>query len=51
MTSLKKKQTTRMLKLTCDSCGWTCRTTRAHIDGHGLLKCPDERCEGFLAEN
>lgn len=47
----KKKQTTRMIKLTCDGCGWTCRTTRAHIDGHGLLNCPVEGCDGFIEEN
>jgi len=41
----KKKQTTRMIKLECDSCDWTCRTSRAHI--HGVLSCPTE-CGGFL---
>ncbi len=46
----KKKQTTRMIKLTCDGCGWACRTTRSHIDGHGLLNCPIEGCDGFIEE-
>ncbi len=47
----KKKQTTRMIKLTCDGCGWTCRTTRSHIDGHGLLNCPVDECDGFICED
>ena len=34
----KKKQTTRMLKLVCDFCDWTCRTTAVHI--HDAMSCP-----------
>ena len=34
----KKKQTTRMIKLACDYCDWTCRTTASHI--HDAMRCP-----------
>lgn len=27
----KARQSTRMLKLTCDGCGWSCRTTKKHL--------------------
>jgi hypothetical protein len=50
----KKKQTTRMLKLTCDECGWSCRTTKQHIEGLGeLLTCPCSAtgCEGHLLQS
>jgi hypothetical protein len=42
----KKKQTTRLIKLECDGCGWTCRTTNKHI--HEELACPTG-CGGELA--
>lgn len=43
----KKKQTTRMLKLVCTSCDWTCRTTAAHIFDN--MDCPaHERCGGHI---
>ncbi len=41
----KKKQTTRMLKLVCDECDWSCRTTASHI--HDDMKCPLD-CDGHL---
>lgn len=42
----KKKQTTRLIKLECDECDWTCRTTNKHIDGQEL-QCPTG-CGGYL---
>jgi hypothetical protein len=45
----KKKQTTRMLKLTCDQCGWACRTSAKHV--HADMVCPMnaiEGCDGLL---
>jgi len=43
----KKKQTTRMLKLVCDECGWTCRTASSHI--HESMQCPMyAECGGHL---
>lgn len=41
----KKKQTTRMLKLTCDHCGWTCRTSAKHV--LEVMACPST-CGGLL---
>jgi len=44
------KQTTRMIKLSCDQCDFTCRTTAKHIDAHPEgLRCPSLECEGILA--
>lgn len=43
----KKKQTTRMRKLTCNECEWTCRTSSVHIQGHAL-RCAVEDCSGQL---
>jgi len=43
----KKKQTTRLIKLECDDCGWTCRTTKLHIESHAHLECPTS-CGGSL---
>ena len=43
----KKKQTTRMLKLECDTCEWTCRTSKAHI--HEIMECPLS-CGGSLVQ-
>jgi hypothetical protein len=42
----KKKQTTRMLKLVCGECGWSCRTTATHINSE--LRCPCVDCDGDL---
>lgn len=45
----RKKQTTRMRKLVCNHCGFSCRTTAKHINAHpeGLI-CPDPLCDGDL---
>ena len=43
----KKKQTTRMIKLTCGECAWTCRTSRSMIEDS--MTCPTG-CGGALAE-
>ena len=37
-----------MLKLVCDECGWTCRTTEKHIDRHDAMACPLLGCGGQL---
>lgn len=42
----RKKQTTRMLKLVCSECDWTCRTSKAHI--HDDMLCPIVGCDGML---
>jgi hypothetical protein len=42
----KKKQGTRMLKLVCTECDWTCRTTKVHI--HDDMLCPVVGCDGML---
>lgn len=41
----RKKQTTRMIKLICEHCGWSCRTTGNHIEA-GLPTC---HCGGHIA--
>ena len=48
--SAKPKQTTRMLKLTCNNCEFTCRTTSKHILAHVEegLECPVRGCDGGL---
>jgi hypothetical protein len=46
----KKKQTTRMLKLECPECGFSCRTTAKHIEAHDELRCPVSDCGGQLAQ-
>lgn len=43
----KKKQTTRMLKLACDHCGWTCRTSAKHV--LEVMACPST-CGGLLRQ-
>ena len=45
----KKKQTTRMLKLTCPDCGWLCRTSAAHI--YDEMACPLPDCDGQLTQD
>lgn len=47
--STYKKQSTRMLKLACNHCGFTCRTTKKHLEaaGDGLI-CPIPACNGDL---
>ena len=43
----KKKQTTRMIKLTCGECGWNCRTARSNIFDD--MDCPaHDSCGGHL---
>lgn len=46
--SSAKKQTTRLLKLECDSCEFTCRTTAKHIQA--VMFCPLPDCSGSLAQ-
>lgn len=41
-----KKQTTRMIKVSCPECGYTCRTTRKWID-KGTPLCPVEDCPNY----
>lgn len=43
----KKKQTTRMIKVMCDHCDWSCRTTAIHI--HEGMRCPLPDCDGELS--
>ena len=41
----KPKQTTRLIKVQCDKCGYTCRTTRKWIDAYGTPICPKDDIE------
>jgi hypothetical protein len=38
--SMRKKQGTRMLKVECPDCGYTCRVTRKWLDSSGTPTCP-----------
>lgn len=49
-TSGRPKQKTYMLKLQCDDCGWTCRSTAAHVHGFAFLGCPVPDCDGGLRQ-
>lgn len=40
----RKKQSTRMIKLTCDDCGWSCRTAQKNVDA-GTPTC---HCGGSI---
>lgn len=40
------KQTTRMIKVECDTCGFTFRASRQWLDRAAGLRCPDADCEG-----
>ena len=40
----RKKQNTRMIKLICDDCGWSCRTAQKNVDA-GLPTC---HCGGSI---
>lgn len=40
-----KKQTTRLLKCECDTCGFIFRATAKHVNGKAL-RCPDFECIG-----
>lgn len=45
--SAGKKQTTRMLKVECDTCGFVFRTTAQWIDAaESDMQCPARNCEG-----
>ena len=41
----KPKQTTRLVKVQCNICGYTCRTTRKWIDAYGTPICPKDDVE------
>lgn len=45
--TVEKKQTTRMIKCECDTCGIIFRTTRQNIEGR-MLRCPDVDCDGLV---
>lgn len=48
----EKKQTTRMLKCACPSCGFVMRTSATWIDATGgNLRCPDPMCDSELGMN
>jgi hypothetical protein len=36
----RKKQKTRMVKMSCSACGYIARTSRANIEKHGAALCP-----------
>lgn len=45
----KKKQSTRMIKCECDTCGFVMRTTATWIENAmGELRCPDPTCDGAM---
>ena len=39
-------QSTRMLKVSCDQCGYTLRATQKWLDT-GIPQCPNEECDAF----
>lgn len=41
ITNAPKKQTTRLLKVSCSECGYTARVTRKWLDKAGAPLCPD----------
>ena len=43
----KKKQTTRMIKCECPTCGFIFRTTAKWAEGR-VLVCPDEQCRNIV---
>lgn len=43
---MRKKQGTRMVKCSCDECGYTVRTTQKWLDVATPL-CPDSECDGY----
>jgi hypothetical protein len=43
----EKKQTTRMIKVVCNTCKFTFRTTAKWIEGRDLV-CPDRDCDGEM---
>lgn len=42
----EKKQSTRMLKCACASCGFVFRTSAKWLEAVPTLRCPDASCEG-----
>lgn len=44
--TMTKKQTTRMIKCSCEECGYTVRTTQKWIDV-AVVTCPDEECGSY----
>lgn len=47
----KPKQSTRLIKCECDSCDFTFRTTRKHLDANpNGLRCPSHDCDGQMQE-
>lgn len=47
-----KKQSTRMIKCTCDDCGFTMRTTHKWLEvAFEGLRCPDLHCGGDVTVN
>lgn len=47
-TDQHKKQTTRLLKVTCDPCAYVCRVTRKMLDEMGAPICPS--CDAAMTE-
>jgi len=47
--STSKTQTTRMIKIVCLGCGYTCRTTRKWLE-MGTPLCPDMGCSDYGCE-
>ncbi|ARB06157.1 transcription elongation protein [Dinoroseobacter phage vB_DshS-R5C] len=43
-----KKQSTRMKKCICDTCGFTFRTTAKWMEAAPEMRCPDIFCEGVI---
>lgn len=43
----RKPQTTRMLKVECDTCGLILRTSAKYVAR--CVRCPDDECGGFLS--
>ena len=47
----KPKQGTRLIKCECDSCDFSFRTTRKHLDANpDGLDCPSRDCDGSMRE-
>lgn len=44
-----KKQTSRLLKQTCNDCGLTLRITATWLNACGTLQCPDKLCSGDMS--
>ncbi len=46
-TNGRKKQTTRMVKVECQACGYTARTTAKWLEQSGAPLCPSVACESY----